>query len=373
MNLKNKKRLLILSVPAGAGHMKAAEALCQTAKREFGMKVDHVNFLEYFNPMFSRWTQKSWNFIVKYTPVVYKFIYEGTDKPNNSLKRVGNFLKINIKKYQELVGQYKPDLIISTHYIPAAVTSWMYDRLPITNGVVITDYEAHSMWVYPNNNKVFVARKKMIEELENIGFDKNKVCVSGIPVRENFLKSFDIKQLRRKIGLYLDKPTLLIMGGGDAVGPFVDILKSLSKLEVEFQVVVIAGKNEKMRNSLENKFKSVGLKGKVLGFVKNIEDYMMVADLLVSKPGGLTTTESITIGLPMLIVRPTPGQEDGNTEFLVKARAGIYIKDVKKIGIVVGKLLRNPGKIKEMKENSRRLSKPKASKKILEEMLKLVV
>lgn len=163
-----------------------------------------------------------------------------------------------------------------------------------------------------------------------------------------------------------------MMGGGDAVGPFVKILKSLSPYKKYFQLVVIAGKNKERQDNLKLKFNTFGFEGKVVGFVNNIDEYMKAADLLISKAGGLTTTEAITLGLPMLVVRPTPGQEDGNTEFLTKAKAGIYVKDIKEIGEIVNKILKTPNKLNEMRINSKKLAKPKASEMIIKEMLSLL-
>lgn len=367
----NKKRLLVLSSPVGSGHIKAAEALCQVAIKKFNMKAFHVNFLEYLNPKFSELVKKGWYLIVKYIPLANKVVYKSADRPNKSIKTMGNFFKINIKRYNDLIEEYKPDIIISTHYIPAAVVSWMYDRFPITNGVTITDFESHSMWVYPNNNKVFVACKKMISELTKMEIEKSKICISGIPVRLDFGKHFDVKKIKKKLGLDLNKPILLVMSGGDAVGPFTEILKSLALVKGDFQVLVIAGKNETMRNELERRFKGFGLTGKVLGFVENIEDCMAISNLLISKAGGLTTAESLVMGLPILIIRPTPGQEDGNVEFLTKAGAAIYVKNVKKINLTVEKLLKNPKKIARMKKNAKKLAQPKAAEKILKEMIRL--
>jgi processive 1,2-diacylglycerol beta-glucosyltransferase len=138
-----------------------------------------------------------------------------------------------------------------------------------------------------------------------------------------------------------------------------------------FQLVVIAGKDKERQKDLKSRFKSLGFEGKVVGFVDNIDEYMKTADLLISKAGGLTTTEAITLGLPMLIVRPTPGQEDGNTEFLTKAKAGVYIKDIRKIAEIVKKILRDPNKLNEMRRNSKKLAKPKANETIIREMLSL--
>lgn len=363
---KTKKKLLVLSAPMGAGHIKAAEALCETYKKKIGGEAEHVDFLSYLNPTFSQLAEKGYYLITKHTPVVYKLVYKNTDKPS-SIKTIGNFL--NIKKYRKLIEKHRPDIIVSTHFLPAMVVSWMYKRFPITNGVVVTDYVSHSMWTYPNNGKFFVASKEMIPELEKMGVNKEKICVSGIPVRPNFLKSFNVSKLKSKLGLDLEKPVLLVMSGGNAIGPFVEILESLSKVKGEFQTLVITGRNAKMRDELKKQFKSLKLKGKVLGFIKNIEEYMAVSDLLISKAGGLTIAEALTIGLPMLIIRPTPGQEDGNTEFLTKAGAAVYIKDVTEINLTVDDLLKNPKKIVKMAQNAKKLAKPMAAEEILKEMM----
>ena len=372
MSLNKKKKLLILSAVVGAGHVRAAESLCQVASKKFGLKVDHVNFLDYISPELGKLVEKTWYLMVKYTPLITKFTYEsGKFNSNKWFKNLDNYLKLDFKKYRKLIEEYKPDIIISTHYLPAMIASWMYKELPVKNGVVITDYTSHSMWVYPNNNRIFVACDQVIKELKKIGFEKENICVSGIPVRDVFLKPFNKDKLRKKLGLDLVKPMLLMMGGGDAVGPFVQILKSLSPYKEFFQLVVVAGRNKERQDNLDSKFKLLGFEGKVVGFVENIDEYMKVADLLISKAGGLTTTEAITLGLPMLIVRPTPGQEDVNTEFLTKAKAGIYIKNINEIGLTVKKILKNPNKLNEMKINSKKLAKPKASEMIIKEMLKL--
>lgn len=372
MSLNKKKRLLILSAVVGAGHVRAAESLTQVASKKFGLKVDHVNFLDYVSPELSKLIEKIWYLMVKYTPLITKFTYEsGKFNSNKWFKNLDNYLKLDFKKYRKLIEEYKPDIIISTHYLPAMIVSWMYKEMPINNGVVITDYTSHSMWVYPKNNRIFVACDQVIKELKKIGFKKENICVSGIPVRDVFLKPFNKNKLRKKLDLDLAKPTLLMMGGGDAVGPFVKILKSLSPYKKYFQLVVIAGKNKERQDNLKLKFNTFGFEGKVVGFVDNIDEYMKAADLLISKAGGLTTTEAITLGLPMLIVRPTPGQEDGNTDYLTKAKAGIYIKDIKEIGKIVNKVLKDPNKLKEMKRNSKNLAKPNASETIIKEMLNL--
>ncbi len=371
MGLHNKK-LLVLSVSVGAGHKTVAEALCQVARDNFGIDAYHVNVLGYYSPTISRCVEMGWYLIVKYIPNIYKYIYYTTDKPDGYVKRRGKSFKINQKMYQKLIDEYNPDFIISTHFFPAAVVSGMYEKFPIPNGVIITDYVSHSMWAYPNNNRVFVSDNRMVKELEETGVDTSRICISGIPVRTSFLKPYSVEELRTNLGLDAAKPMLLLMGGGDSVGPYLEILNALSKVRECFQVIVIAGRNEKIRQSLDQRFEALGLQGKVLGFTQNIDDYMKSADLLISKAGGSTVTESLAVGLPMLIVRPTPGQEDGNTEFLTRENAAVYLKEVADIGEVVENLLKNPEQLQEKRQKAKSLSKPMASETILEEMGKLL-
>jgi processive 1,2-diacylglycerol beta-glucosyltransferase len=292
-----KKRLLILSVRVGSGHIRAAEALEKVAKENFGLEVNHVNFLEYIDPKLAIFFEKMWYLLVKYAPFLEKVTYEaGRTKPNIWFKNLGRYLKVDFKKYKQLVREYKPDIIVSTHYLPAAIISWMSDRLSIPNGVVITDHIPHSMWFYPGNDVIFAADQWVLDDLKKMGVKKDKICLSGIPVGKEFLKNFDIDRLKNKFNLKTKKTTLLLMGGGDAVGPFLKILKSLAKekMENKFQLIVIAGNNKKRQDEIKKIIKNLKIDAKVVGFVKNIEEYMAVSDLLISKPGGLTTTEAIT-------------------------------------------------------------------------------
>lgn len=366
---QNKKRLLVLSAPMGAGHIKAAEALCQTYIQKFGGEAFHVDFLTYLNPAFSHLAEKGYYLMTKHVPILYKIAYEKTDKYGKSAKTLGKFLFA--KKYIRLIEKYKPDIILSTHFLPSVAVSRMYKYVHITNGVVVTDFVSHPMWTYQNNQKFFVAHEGMVGEMEKIKVGREKICVSGIPVRPNFLKSFNTDKLRKKFKLDSKKPVLLVMSGGNAIGPFVEILESLTKVKNDFQVLVITGKNKKMYEELKKQFKLLHLTGKVLGLVKNMEEYMAVSSLLISKAGGLTIAEALTVGLPMLIINPTPGQEEGNTVFLERIGAGIHIKKLNDLNLTIDELLKNTKKISEMSENAKKQSLPNAAETILKEMIRI--
>jgi processive 1,2-diacylglycerol beta-glucosyltransferase len=224
--------------------------------------------------------------------------------------------------------------------------------------------------VYRNNQLFFVAHQGMVEELMKLGVDRSKICVSGIPVSPKFLKKFDKNKLREKLNLS-DKPVILFMVGGSDIELLMEIMDSLVKVKNDFQIVMITGRNRAVFKELKRQFLFSRLDGKVLSFVNNVNEYMSAADLMLSKAGGLTVTEALTVGLPMVIVRPIPGQEDGNTKFLTEAGAAVYTKEIKDMGLMIDDLLANPKKLEQMTKNAKKLALPNAAEVILEESMKL--
>ena len=162
------------------------------------------------------------------------------------------------------------------------------------------------------------------------------------------------------------------MSGGNAIGPLAEIMKTLEQFKENFQIFVITGHNQKSFTQLTELFQELNINGQVLGYVDNIHEYMAAADLLISKAGGLTVTEAITIGLPMAIIQPTPGQEDGNTAFLTKAGSGVYLKCTKELENFISEILANPSRIEQMRQNALKLSKHDATHSILTEIDKLI-
>jgi processive 1,2-diacylglycerol beta-glucosyltransferase len=365
-----KPRLLVLSASIGAGHAKAGEALCQSYTKLYNGEARHVDFLRYASPRFSRWVEEAYYIMTKHTPSVYKLLYQMADRPNSSTKK--SEVLIGLKKYRDLIRDYRPHAIISTHFFPAAIVSYLYPHFAIPNGVVLTDYVSHHIWVNSNTSLFFVAHDGMAEELAQLGVEPPKIRVTGIPIRPVFEDGQNRLKLQQKFGLSPQKLTLLVMSGGNAIGPLVEVLKALGRLAENFQIIAITGRNHKLYQQLQETMTQLQLDGHVLGYVDNVHEYMAVADLLISKAGGLTVTEALTMGLPMVIIQPTPGQEDGNTLFLLKAGAGIYLKKVDELEQNVGELLRNPDKIAQMKRNALRFAKVNASGAIVTEIHQLI-
>lgn len=364
------QRLLVLSASIGAGHVKAAEALCQGFTEQYGGEACHLDFFRYSTPKFSRLIEQAYYVVTKHTPAVYKLLYNIEDRRNSPIRKMEVYL--GVKKYRAMLEHYQPDVIISTHFLPASVVSFMYPQYPIPNGVVLTDFVSHPMWVYPNNQMFFVAHEGMAEELRRLNVEDSRIRVTGIPVRPMFTQALDKKALRDKLRLDPTLPVILLMSGGNAIGPLAEALEALSKVEEGFQVVAVAGRNRQIFRDLKEVFESLGLRGKVLGFIDNVNEWMAVADLLVSKAGGLTVTEALASGLPMLIIRPTPGQEDGNTQFLTAAGAAIHLKSMSELDKAVHELLSSPGRLESMREQALHYARPNATSDILQGIQELI-
>lgn len=365
------KRLLVLSASIGAGHLKAAEAVCRAFKLSYPEKETvHVDFLKYCDPAVSRLLEESYYFLTSRLAWVYRFLYEKEkQRPEPLIKKEQVLLALG--KYKRFLGQYRPDLIVSTHFFPAAVVSFYYQKYPVPNGVILTDYAAHPMWVYPHVGRYFVACREMVDELWTYGVDKEKIKVTGIPIRPEFGLALSPGELRAEKGLPPDRPVILVMSGGNAIGPLLEVLEVLNLVPGDFSAVVITGKNEKTRKELEEIKEDFHFTLHLPGYVEDMHKWMRLADFLISKAGGLTVSEALAVGVPMLVVRPTPGQEEANTEFLLKAGAGFYLKALEDLLPVVRRLLGDPTELRNLRKRAGELGKPGAAAEIIKEMVKL--
>ena len=365
------KRLLILSASVGAGHMRAGDALSRIYEERFDGRTYHVDFLRYALPRFGRMVEGSYYFTTKYIPVLYKYLYYLEDRPSSLFKTAE--ISLGLKKCYELVRKYRPQAILSTHPFPALVVSELYSRIPIPNGAVLTDYVSHCVWANPNTQRFFVAHACMVEQLVQEGAPRDRIRVTGIPSQPCSAVPGERHEVRQKLGLDPGLSTILVMSGGNAIGPMTDVLKTLDHLRTDFQVIVITGRNQGAFRELQALMAALGLHGRVLGFVDNVPEYMAASDLLISKAGGLTVSEALAAGLPFVIIRPTPGQEDGNTQFLERSGCGIYLKNPSLLRECLTGLFREPSRLELMRRNALQLAKPNAAEAILTEMDRLIL
>jgi processive 1,2-diacylglycerol beta-glucosyltransferase len=361
--MPNHKRILILSVAIGAGHLKTGEALCRTYQESFQGEAFHLDFLRYALPRISGLVETTYNLTTKYIPPLYKWLYYLEDHPQSLLQSCES--RIAIHKYCQMIQQFQPDAIIATHSFPAVVASQMYSRFPIPNAVVVTDYTSHHIWVNSNTRFYFVAHAGVADELKADGVGAEQIKVTGIPVRPAFKTSFCKQTLRQHWRLEPGRFTVLIMNGGQAIGPMTRVIRDLSEFREKLQLIVITGNNQRLYKKLPRYLRELNLAGIVLPFVANMEEYMAGSDLLISKAGGLTVAEALSSGLPMVVVKPTPGQEDGNTRFLEKCGAGVYAKRQNNLAGIMRNFLDDPTKLEQMHQRALQAAKPDAAATIL--------
>lgn len=278
-------------------------------------------------------------------------------------------------KLKHLILEKQPDIVISTHPFSSQMVSYLKrkGKVNCTLATIMTDFASHEQWLvgHEYTEFFFVSNDNMEKELSNFGVEKNKIHVTGIPMSDRFFEKFDRNEVCRLFNLATDKPVILFFGGGEfGLGKekTLQILRSLIIHVPDHQIVTIAGKNEKLKQKFENLVTELSANNrvKVLGFTDKVPELMSISSLVVTKPGGLTTTESLASHLPILIINPIPGQEEQNAEFLEMHGAGVWLKKHDNPDEVISNLFNSKGKLKEMKENAKKLAKTHSTKNICE-------
>lgn len=367
-------RILIVSVKAGAGHLKAAEAVeVAFAKYQPGVEVKNVDLLDYSNELIKYLYGKMYLDVVKAIPELYAYSYKHYQSSKKFTKPRFLIDRFNFSDMFGLVEDFNPDIVVATHFISAAVLENYRRKKKKTFriAVTLTDYEFHPVWLVSNVDLYFTATEEVKNSLLFYGIPSEKIVASGIPIHPKFSEEKDIKGLLSKYGVDDQSPVVLISAGSFGVTPLSEVISDFAAIKDDFQLMVVCGNNAKLRKDLELKQKSEPRLKKVFGFVDFMDELMAVSDLLITKPGGITVSESIAMGVPMIFIEPIPGQEEANSDYLVEQGAGVKARNLPVLLNKLGLLVRDPGKLADMSKRSRAISRPYAAKAIAEEIIKL--
>ncbi len=371
-------RVLILSVSTGAGHLRAAEAVEKAfLELKAADEVKNVDTLEYTNPLFRRLYSKAYIDIVNNAPELFGWFYEHYDKPWQNERRRLAFDKLNTRSFVKLLEKYQPDITVCTHFLPAEIISWLKakHRVETRQAIVVTDFDIHAFWLCHHFEHYFVALDETKAHLAALGVPTDKITVSGIPIDPIFSKPKDEKQMRRLLKLEPKLPAILISAGGFGVGPVEKIIQSLLKMKNAAQVIVICGKNKKLKDKVDKTLKNVPSDSPVrfqsVGYTNQMDSFMAASDLMLGKTGGLTTSEALASGLAFVIVDPIPGQEQRNAEHLLEEGAAIKCNNWPVLSYKIDKLLDAPQHLAQMKLNARRLAKPFAAYDVVKKVSSL--
>ena len=360
----NKRRVLLMYITKVSGHRQATVAI-QQALRQLDPQIEApaINGFGYMYPILEKIISKAYMSVIKRTPKVWDYLYDNPSVVKNS-QSIQNFLhKTSHEKIEKLIQRHRPQAVVCTQAFPCGMVAdyKISHNLDILLIGVLTDFSPHSYWINEGVDYYVVPSEEVKERLVVKGVASERVRVYGIPLRPRFNEPVDRIAIAEKMGLDPNVPTILVMGGGQGLGPIKKIVKSLGKMNMYVQIIVLSGVNKKIVNSLRRYAAKADKKILVFEFVTNVEELMTVAKLIVTKPGGMTTAESLTKGLPMVVINPIPGQEMRNTDFLIQQGIGIRVHDVDDIGGEVEVLLRSPERLAAMRKAALAHAKPHAS------------
>ena len=360
-------KIFIVHAPAGAGHKRAAEAIKDAFDRaKTPHEVRIINSLDYTNPLFSRSYTWGYNFLVSKAPFAWGFFFYFTDfklfqffvRP---LRQAVNF--INCVGFYRFIINEKPDCVISTHFLSTDIVSNL-KALKLYNGkhiTCVTDYGVHAFWVAKHVDDYVVASEHSKKELIAKGIAAEKIRILGIPVQHRFTEKLDKETAIRKLGLKEGLFNILIIGGGLGVGPIPALVKIVSGCACPFQLVVVCGNNKELVDELQDIAAGSSMPVKVYGFVENVNEFMDAADVMISKPGGLSLSEALIKGLPVLVSSYIAGHEEKNLKFLEKNNVGIGLKSVEEAPERLQALFASKDLLNSMREKAKQLGKPSAA------------
>ena len=372
------KKVIIFYASYGGGHLSAARSIKENMETNYeDIDVKLIDCMEYVNKTVNKITTKAYSEMAKKAPKTWGRVYWKSQKgPLAQISTTSNKI-LSIKLYK-LLKDFEPNLIVSTHPFGSQMCAYLkkHGKLNAKIATVMTDYAPHDQWLVFNKyvDYYFVSHDGMKKELHEKGIPNEKIFATGIPLSNKFLLKYDKPTILKNFGLSPDKKTVLFFGGGEfGLGKTqtFKIFKSFVECPENIQIVAISGKNQKMKEAFENLVESLNKTDsvKILEYTNQVPELMSISDLVVTKPGGLTTTESLASGLPIVVINPIPGQEEENASYLEKNKVAIWLKKDDNVEVILKDLFSNPEKMQEMKIRARLLAKKNSTKDICKILL----
>ena len=366
------KKVIVFYASYGGGHLSAARSIKEYIENNYpDVDSELIDCVKYINKALEKVTTKAYSEMAKKVPQAWGHIYKGADKgPISKISTTSN--KVMAVKLKKLLDEKQPDLVICTHPFASQMCSYLKrkEKTNVKIATVLTDFAIHNQWTvgHEYTDYFFVSHNGMKNDLIAEGVSPGKIYVTGIPLSNKFLLEYDKADILRSFGLSPNKKTVLFFAGGElGLGKTYtfNIFKSFVCND-NIQIVAIAGRNPKMKENFESFVEEMGKESsvKILEYTDKVAQLMSISDLVVTKPGGLTTTESLASGLPIVVINPIPGQEEENAEFLEKNNLAIWIRKGDDSEKILNDLFCNPGKMQAMKVNARLMAKKYSTRDI---------
>lgn len=361
--MKNNKRekILILTGTLGDGHNQAAKAILEaTGYYRPEVEAEIVDFLEWTHPYLhsvGKFCYMQW---VKGLPSVYGYLYRKTRDENTLSSLFKRLRSFSTDRMLTLIDDVKPTVVVSTFPGAAAAMSYLKsNRLTdIPTVTVMTDYTDHSYWIHPFTDRYMVGAEHVKQALLKHNVPQHSIEVTGIPIKLSFTRSYDRTILCQKYGLDPSVPVVLVMGGGDGmIGKQLSALLRSDELPGSNQFIIVCGRNQKLRQSLEEEISAGYAKSRhrivITGFVDYVHELMALSDLIVTKPGGITVSEALALELPMILYKPIPGQEQENSAYVVRLGAALEARNSSDLKKQLLQVIENRSHLTNLKNNAR--------------------
>ena len=356
-------RILITHASAGAGHLKAAEAVYHNIQNYTDHEVVFLDALDKCNPFYKKMYGGTYSFMISKIPFVWGVIFSLLDIPIlqgcvRFFRRIYNAL--NCSNFQKYLIDENFDYIISTHFMPTEISAALKRSNKISSKLitVVTDYDVHRIWLAKGVDMYAVASDWTKAKILQLGVDLNRVIATGIPTDEKFSNDYDIVEVKKKLGLKPDIFTVLIATGSFGIGPIEEVIEQLK----DFQVAVVCGHNKSLYQKLNQRNLS---HVRVFGLVDNMNEIMAVSDSMVTKPGGLSITEALVSQLPLIFFSAIPGQETNNIKVLKEHGIGISDCTIPEIVVELEKLRSSKDTFLTVLKRTKRLARPSAAADIV--------
>lgn len=364
---------MFLSVPTGQGHHQTAKAVQEYFKDNEAVECRFLDIIDYVSPVLADSLQRGYLLSTKVTPKVYGTMYDLADRRDYSKDSgVGKLVKSLLnKKLLKYLKQYNPDVIVATHIISALAITYLRKKYPLRAKTVaiVTDFTLHPYWEDANVDYYVLASELLTFQALKKRQPIHKLKPFGIPIQPRFAEKLSQKQARAQLGLEDSFTVLLMMGSMGYGNDVFDAIRSLDQMEEDFQLVVVCGNNKKLKGRVDAMSKEKTII--TYGYTNEVSTLMDAADCIITKPGGLSTSEALAKNLPIIMMDPIPGQEDRNKEFMLNNGLALSVSETFSVAEAVYQLIHYPYKAEMLKRNMQQVAKPNAAAELGEFMLTL--
>lgn len=372
------KKILLLSVSIGAGHVRAAQAIQAAAHENDGVQILHLDALDFVSGAFRKLYSDLYLKMVAKLPAVWGYLYQAShdataDSLSEKIRR--GIERLSTRALRQEILNFNPDAIVCTHFLPAEILDRMIRKESISCPVwvQVTDFDLHRMWVHEHMSGYFAANEEVAYRMRAAGVPAENIHVLGIPIMPNFAQPLDRAACAKEFGLNLAKTTVMLMGGGVGLGSLEKVAENLLQLKNSMQLIVLAGRNEETLKKLQTMAEKYPGCLFPQGFTDKVDKLMACSDLVITKPGGLSTSECLAMGKAMILNSPIPGQEERNADYLLEQGVALKACDAITLEYRVKYLLENPDKLIEMCHKAKKLGRPTSAREVLKTLMSSLV